>query len=170
MSCTLAKRSTNSMYPDVLVWLRVADRLESFQMHIRWAGSDAGSEKGNDTESEREMLLKLLPIAFLFMALVLGASTVRCALCAPAHTCTQAHTLLVHVCVREDVKQSMRLCVLERMCCCNAWVDRAANNLVRTTWEAGTSCLFLRIVASLSRFASHVPPVHTGALSRRQAH
>ena len=103
MSCTLAKRSTKSMYPDVLVWLRVADRLESFQMHIRWAGSHAGSEKGNDTESEREMLLKLLPIAFLFMALVLGASTVRCALCAPAHTCTHAHTLLVHVCVREDV-------------------------------------------------------------------
>jgi hypothetical protein len=59
------------------VWLRVTDRLESFQMHIRWAGSDAGSEKGNDTESEREMLLKLLPMAFLFMALVLGASTVH---------------------------------------------------------------------------------------------
>jgi hypothetical protein len=86
------------MYPDVLVWLRVADRLESFQMHIRWAGSHAGSEKGNDTESEREMLLKLLPIAFLFMALVLGASTVRCALCAPAHTCTRAYFACACVC------------------------------------------------------------------------
>jgi hypothetical protein len=53
-------------------------------MHMtHWRGSEDGSVAGDGGQDEKEMLYKLLPIAFLFMAFVLGASTVCCVLCGP---------------------------------------------------------------------------------------
>lgn len=59
-------------------------RLESFQMHMtHWRGSEDGSVAGGVGQDEKEMFYKLLPIAFLFMAFVCGASTVCCVYAVP---------------------------------------------------------------------------------------
>jgi hypothetical protein len=62
------------------VWM-IWDRLETFQQHnAKWYSSAKALTPEEEFAKHKELLLRLCPIAFLFMFFVFGASTVLFAL------------------------------------------------------------------------------------------
>lgn len=60
-----------------MIW----DRLETFQQHnAKWYSSAKALTPEEEFAKHKELLLRLCPIAFLFMFFVFGASTVLFAL------------------------------------------------------------------------------------------